>query len=77
MAAIATPGNQIRLGGHEAPPRIMSVFLGTALSNLLDSKPSEQPASLNDRLSFLKYKVKQENTDRNRTCPYAFTGNRF
>ena len=36
MTAIATPGNEIRLGGHEAPPRIISVFLGTALSNLLD-----------------------------------------
>ena len=38
LAAIATPGNEIRLGGHEAPPRIFSVFLGTALSNLLDGK---------------------------------------
>lgn len=77
MTAIATPGNEIRLGGHEAPPRIISVFLGSALSNLLDEIVSETPASLNDRLTCLRYQVKQENTDRNRTSPYAFTGNRF
>jgi glutamine synthetase len=77
LAAIATPGNEIRLGGHEAPPRIFSVFLGTALTNFLDGKASPSRKDLQEILSFLNYSVKQENTDRNRTSPYAYTGNRF
>ena len=50
LSAIATPGNEIRLGGHEAPPRIFSVFLGEALSNLLDNKPPAEVKNLRDLL---------------------------
>lgn len=77
LTAIATPGNEIRLGGHEAPPRIISVFLGTALSNLLDGKEQKVEKNLRELISYLNFDVKQENTDRNRTSPYAYTGNRF
>lgn len=38
MGAIGVPGNELRLGGHEAPPRIFSVFLGSAVSNMIDEK---------------------------------------
>jgi glutamine synthetase len=77
LTAIATPGNEIRLGGHEAPPRIISVFLGTALSNLLDGKETSPHRNLREVISHLNFDVYQENTDRNRTSPYAYTGNRF
>jgi glutamine synthetase len=51
--------------------------LGTALSNLLDGKESKPHRNLRDAISYLNYDVFQENTDRNRTSPYAYTGNRF
>jgi glutamine synthetase len=51
--------------------------LGTALSNLLDGKESHPHRNLRDAISYLNYDVFQENTDRNRTSPYAYTGNRF
>lgn len=51
--------------------------MGTALSNLLDGKPNKPHVNLRDIISYLNFDVFQENTDRNRTSPYAYTGNRF
>jgi glutamine synthetase len=59
LAAIATPGNEIRLGGHEAPPRIFSVFLGTALSNLLDGKEAPKVQNLRDLSTSISFDANQ------------------
>ncbi|MCS6790866.1 MAG: glutamine synthetase III [Bacteroidia bacterium] len=81
-ATIATPGNEHRLGGNEAPPAILSVFLGgevTAAVEALEKVPElpslaeRQPFSLLPTLP----PVLRDNTDRNRTAPFAFTGNKF
>ena len=77
LSAIACPGNEVRLGGHEAPPRIFSVFLGSALSNMLDGKQPPAVKNLRELVSALSYDVNQENTDRNRTSPFAYTGRVF
>jgi glutamine synthetase len=53
------------------------VFLGTALSSFLDGKESPAKKNLRETISYLNYNINQENTDRNRTSPYAYTGNRF
>ncbi|HBY01914.1 MAG TPA: glutamine synthetase type III [Rikenellaceae bacterium] len=85
MASVASLNNSYRLGGGEAPPAVMSVFVGRTLSSILDSieefaggsgKDGEQ---INKRLNIVG-KIPQilpDNTDRNRTSPFAFTGNRF
>ncbi|MFA0888529.1 MAG: glutamine synthetase III [Synergistales bacterium] len=81
-ASIASPGNMYRLGGNEAPPAIMSVYLGEVLNQILDrieeglpeSIPSKGPLDLG--LTRLP-DIKADNTDRNRTAPIAFTGNKF
>lgn len=84
-ASIASATNAHRLGANEAPPAIISMFLGSQLSSVIDSLVSDDKA---DSLSFnakeeLNLKVSQipeillDNTDRNRTSPFAFTGNRF
>jgi len=84
-AAIVSPGNEHRLGADEAPPVIMSVFLGRYLSSMLDEieeKVSEKKMSPDEKTE-LKLNVGKipeimmDNTDRNRTSPFAFTGNRF
>jgi glutamine synthetase len=84
-ASIVSAGNSHRLGANEAPPAILSIFLGRHLSNMLDEvvarlsdaqlTPDEKKAlQLGiDRLPA----ILQDNTDRNRTSPFAFTGNRF
>ena len=77
LSAIATPGNEIRLGGHEAPPRIFSVFLGEALANLLDGKQPPKVNNLRDLVTSLCFDVNQEDSDRNRTSPFAYTGKVF
>lgn len=81
-AAIASAGNDHRLGANEAPPAIMSVFLGHQLDKILHAiekgevtEPNE-PQFLNLGLSQLPT-VLRDNTDRNRTSPFAFTGNKF
>jgi len=84
-ASIATLGNEARLGGNEAPPNIISVFLGNTISSVLDeidkalSKKemtvSEKKALQIDISSIPE--ILLDNTDRNRTSPFAFTGNRF
>jgi len=81
-ASIASPGNDHRLGGNEAPPAIMSAFLGSLLSNILDdietgvaSKATE--AEIIDLSISHIPDVSKDYTDRNRTSPFAFTGNKF
>jgi glutamine synthetase len=82
-AAIASSGNDHRLGANEAPPAIISVFLGDHLSAILDSiesgktqgETAEQKV-INLGISKLP-EVARDNTDRNRTSPFAFTGNKF
>lgn len=81
-ASIATPGNMRRLGGNEAPPSIMSVFLGDVLANVLDrieeGLPENMPSKAFIDLGLSRLPdVLKDNTDRNRTAPIAFTGNKF
>ena len=81
-SAAAYAGNDNRLGGQEAPPAIISVFIGSELEKVVDSLISEKPyVSDGDRsLSIGKdvfLQVSKDNTDRNRTSPLAFTGNKF
>ncbi|MCX7606905.1 MAG: glutamine synthetase III [Bacteroidia bacterium] len=82
-ATIATPGNEHRLGGNEAPPSILSVFLGSQVSAAVETleKAPELPR-LTDKtpISLLVPRlpaVLRDNTDRNRTAPFAFTGSKF
>lgn len=84
-AAIASAGNEHRLGANEAPPAIISVFLGSQLSRMLDQleeRVSEEKMTPDEKTE-LKLNIGKipeillDNTDRNRTSPFAFTGNRF
>jgi len=81
-ASIASPGNDHRLGANEAPPAIISVFLGSMLSKILDSIEEGQAADATEKqiidlgVSQLP-EVSKDYTDRNRTSPFAFTGNKF
>ncbi|MDR1757313.1 MAG: glutamine synthetase III [Culturomica sp.] len=84
-ACIVSLGNEQRLGGDEAPPTIMSVFLGRYLAGILDeieAKVGTEKMSPDEKTE-LKLNVgripeiMRDNTDRNRTSPFAFTGNRF
>ena len=83
-ASIASAGNDYRLGANEAPPAIISVFLGTTLSSVLDEleKNGNIKIEKGDNL-YMKLGIYQipeiilDNTDRNRTSPFAFTGNKF
>ena len=81
-ASIASPGNIHRLGGNEAPPAIMSAYLGTTLTNILEAVekglPDDMPAQALIDLGLNKLpSVMADNSDRNRTAPIAFTGNKF
>lgn len=80
-AIIATASNDHRLGANEAPPAIISVFIGQEMSELLDTLERGKTAKVNlkktlDLLNKLP-NLQQDNTDRNRTSPFAFTGNKF
>jgi len=82
-SGIASPGNDHRLGANEAPPAIISAFLGETLSHILDRiekneviQDSATEAVINLNVSNLSV-VAKDNTDRNRTSPFAFTGNKF
>lgn len=82
-AGIASAGNDHRLGANEAPPAIISAFLGESLSMILDKleagaaiDPSSEESILSLGVSKLPV-VARDNTDRNRTSPFAFTGNKF
>jgi glutamine synthetase len=85
MASVATEGNSHRLGGNEAPPAIFSVFTGQTLNGVLagiEERISEKSLSP-DQKTGIKLDIGKipeimlDNTDRNRTSPFAFTGNRF
>src|SRR6185437_7691916 len=84
-AAIASAGNDHRLGANEAPPAIISVFIGTQLTKMLDEiekkvKPGKLTASEKKALKLDLGRIPEvmlDNTDRNRTSPFAFTGNKF
>ena len=84
-ASIATAGNDQRLGGNEAPPAIISAFIGSHLTNILDNierkiKNGEIPPDTQEELHLNIAKIPEillDNTDRNRTSPFAFTGNKF
>jgi glutamine synthetase len=78
----ASAGNDYRLGGHEAPPAIVSMFLGEDLDSLVDAIVSGKEYLKRDKkyMSFGTASVpaiRKDNTDRNRTSPFAFTGNKF
>lgn len=81
-ASIANPGNMRRLGGNEAPPAIMSVFLGDVLTQIFDKVEEGLPENLPSK-AFINLglnrlpDILKDNTDRNRTAPIAFTGNKF
>ena len=83
MSSVASLSNSYRLGGHEAPPAIMSVFVGTTLDQVLRSieDMSEYGGEEGERARMkVVYDIPEilpDNTDRNRTSPFAFTGNRF
>jgi glutamine synthetase len=82
-AAIASSGNDHRLGANEAPPAIISVFLGSMLDNMLNEIEKDAHKDLNYTDVVIKLgvarlpTVARDNTDRNRTSPFAFTGNKF
>jgi glutamine synthetase len=80
-ASIASAGNDHRLGANEAPPAIMSIFIGTQLFNVLnDFSNNKKSKSSNAKSSIDINKIPEillDNTDRNRTSPFAFTGNKF
>lgn len=84
-AAIASAGNDHRLGANEAPPAIISVFIGSQLSEVLDELENIESGKLSpEKKTELKLNVVGkipeillDNTDRNRTSPFAFTGNKF
>jgi glutamine synthetase len=83
-ASIASAGNEHRLGANEAPPAIMSVFLGQTLTKALEDLETKSEISL-EKGDNVYYKLGlnripsliRDNTDRNRTSPFAFTGNKF
>ncbi|MFM7217820.1 MAG: glutamine synthetase III [Bacteroidota bacterium] len=84
-ASIASASNDHRLGANEAPPAIMSIFLGAQLSKVLDEleKSVSEKKMTPDEKTELKLNIGKipeillDNTDRNRTSPFAFTGNKF
>ncbi len=79
---VASAGNDHRLGSSEAPPAIVSIFLGDELTNVLESIAGDKPFVKHDA-GVMKIGAKtlpnipKDNTDRNRTSPFAFTGNKF
>ncbi len=84
-SSIASAGNDHRLGASEAPPAILSIFIGVQLSNVLDELEGVSKGKLSpEEKTELKLNVVgkipeilMDNTDRNRTSPFAFTGNKF
>ncbi|MBP9840927.1 MAG: glutamine synthetase III [Simkaniaceae bacterium] len=75
-ASVGSYGNDERLGGHEAPPAIISVYLGEALEKFLEEGIESMEEFLDLGLSHIP-KLPRHSTDRNRTSPFAFTGNKF
>ncbi|MBQ2392494.1 MAG: glutamine synthetase III [Clostridia bacterium] len=80
--SVASAGNDHRLGANEAPPAIISMFLGDELQEVLDAIESGESYEAHEKVVMdlgvsLIPKFKKDNTDRNRTSPFAFTGNKF
>lgn len=75
-ASIASYGNDKRLGGHEAPPAIISAYIGEDLEAFLLGKDAAIPSMLDHKIAKLP-KLPRHSSDRNRTSPFAFTGNKF
>jgi glutamine synthetase len=81
-ACTATPGNDHRLGGHEAPPAVISIFLGEQLQELFENIGNAsflETADINETIDIGVRipKIAKDLSDRNRTSPFAFTGNKF
>ena len=81
-ACTATPGNDHRLGGHEAPPAVISIFLGEQLQELFENigKADFMESADNNEIIDMGVripKIAKDLSDRNRTSPFAFTGNKF
>ncbi len=80
--SVATAGNDHRLGAHEAPPAVVSIFLGTELTDILEAIEHDAPYGAKEK-ELLRVgvhtmpKFPKDTTDRNRTSPFAFTGNKF
>ena len=80
--SVATPGNDHRLGAHEAPPAIISIFVGEELEAVIDAIASDSPYAGPTKMKMdlgvdVLPKFSKDTTDRNRTSPFAFTGNKF
>ena len=80
--AVATPGNDHRLGANEAPPAIISIFVGEELEAVIDAICSDSPYAGPVKMKMdlgvdVLPKFSKDTTDRNRTSPFAFTGNKF
>jgi glutamine synthetase len=82
-AGIATSGNEHRLGANEAPPAIISVFMGDMLTRLIENIAAGKAAGQGAEQELIRLgvnklpEIEKDNTDRNRTSPFAFTGNKF
>ena len=82
-AGIGTSGNEHRLGANEAPPAIISVFMGQMLTRVIEDLASGKTSGSSAAQAMLKLgverlpEIEKDNTDRNRTSPFAFTGNKF
>ncbi len=80
--SVASAGNDHRLGANEAPPAVISIFLGSELTEILDAIENDTPYGAKEK-ELLKIgvhvlpKFPKDTTDRNRTSPFAFTGNKF
>lgn len=82
-SSVGSASNDLRLGGHEAPPAIMSVYMGDVLDGVLDNiaktgehKSNSKKAEINLGIALIP-EMPKDNSDRNRTSPFAFTGNKF
>jgi hypothetical protein len=83
MTSVCSLNNSYRLGSHEAPPAVMSVFSGSTLTKIFDSilkmenMPDDKASAESIKIVSAIPEIFPDNTDRNRTSPFAFTGNRF
>ena len=80
--SVATAGNDHRLGANEAPPAVVSIFLGDELMGILDAIEADQPYAGAEKATIklgvnVLPRIPKDTTDRNRTSPFAFTGNKF
>ena len=80
--SVASPGNDHRLGANEAPPAIISMFVGDELAEVIDALAGDAEYHVHEREKMdlgvaVLPKFSKDNTDRNRTSPFAFTGNKF